>query len=81
VNKKMKSISSQTWMLVAVGLGFSLYLYLSLEEGDELGRTCLILCLCLAVTLPFFILNFHTDFDKVSFIVYDSFLMFVLIVF
>jgi Ca2+/Na+ antiporter len=62
----MKSISSQTLVLIGIGLGFSLYLYMSLEDGDELGRTCLILCLCLAVTMPFFILNFKTDFDKVS---------------
>ena len=44
---------------IAIGLVSAVYIFSVIEHEDGLGKVCLILLVCLGLTLPIVILNFN----------------------
>lgn len=56
-------ISAQSLVFSLVGLVLAGYAYSVIEHDDGIGKVCLILLVCLGVTLPIVTLNLNYDQD------------------
>ena len=54
-------ISFQTLVFTVFGLLLAVYIYSVIEHDDGIGKVCLILLVCVGITLPLVLLNFNFD--------------------
>ena len=58
-HKNMDRSQFKLFTFIAFGLISAVYIFSVIEHEDGLGKVCLILLLCLGLTLPVVVLNFN----------------------